>query len=57
MEENATPVDVQMGLQVELKLLSRSRKCERLKFDIVTDPQVDSESGVLGESSLLAKAN
>ena len=45
-----------LGCQVEIELISRSGKRERLEFDLVPDAQADYQSGFLGASTNLAQA-
>jgi hypothetical protein len=53
MEPKTTPITV--GCHVELNLLDRAGKKDRLTIDIVLDESADFPHGFLGESTPLAK--
>ncbi len=53
MENQSLTVD--LGMLLEIELLDRSDQPERLQVTIVPDQAADYRSGLLGESTLLAK--
>ena len=53
MESNSVVVSI--GCQVEINLLDRDGKRERLSFTIVADESADFANGFLGESTPLAQ--
>jgi hypothetical protein len=54
VEANISPIMI--GCHVELNLLDRAGKKDRLNIDIVSDESADFINGFLGESTPLAKA-
>jgi Transcription elongation factor, GreA/GreB, C-term len=53
---SVTSGEVKAGMRVEIELVSRNGKIERLAVTIVPDAQADFASGFLGEGTPLAKA-
>ena len=56
MNANEPPVEVEVGVYVEVELVSESGARERLAFDIVPDSEADFSSGCLGAGTPLAQA-
>jgi hypothetical protein len=56
MIDDPSPLPVSLGAHVAIELLSQSGESERLEFDLVPDDQADFYSGLLGESTPLARA-
>ena len=56
MPEKPVEHKVDLGMQVEVELVSRSGGSERLRFTLVTDDQADFHAGFLGVGTPLAKA-
>jgi hypothetical protein len=55
MENEPTRIPIRNGTHVEVELVSRSGKSERLYFTIVEDGQADFAAGFLGEGTPLAR--
>lgn len=53
---NDDPNAVAMGRHVQVELVDRDGKCERLALDIVPDEKADFAAGFLGAETPLAKA-
>lgn len=55
-ETDSTGLAAQVGRHVELELVYEGGEIERLSLDIVADAAADFARGMLGESTLLARA-
>ena len=56
IEPNELPIEVAVGVHVEVELVSESGAREQLAFDIVPDSEADFSSGCLGVGTPLAQA-
>jgi hypothetical protein len=55
MENEPERIPIQTGTHVEVELIGRSGKSERLDFTLVEDKQADFAAGFLGEGTPLAR--
>jgi len=55
MDSEPTRIPIRTGTHVEVELISRSGKGERLSFTLVEDRQADFAAGFLGEGTPLAR--
>lgn len=55
MEKEPTRIPIRNGTHVEVELISRAGKSERLAFTLVEDGQADFAAGFLGEGTPLAR--
>lgn len=56
IEPNEPPIEVAVGVRMEVELVSESGAREQLAFDIVPDSEADFSSGCLGVGTPLAQA-